>query len=863
MSVFTTQGYRYRLVAGSGSYADKVQLDLFSDEQIEVSNNITDLFDIGAVPGTFTRTIVLPGTKKNNAFFEQYYDISVEDPDIFATNQKVEAYIDFDGIYLANGYIQLQKVSVYENKFIDSYEVNLFGIVSNFTTDAKRLFLTDLSNLSIYNHTSSVAEISASWQGDLFSGSIRYALTDSGTGIYFTINQDFLGIDENEGSLCVQQFKPAIKLKTVWDAVFEVLGYTYTSSFFDQPMFDELYMLLNNNLKYPVYPDQNLEYYGQFKVGTLTGSYTNYTLPANTYVGLPFNSLEFDYDGVATLGNPITITQPKQSTYNARLNLRFNVSQSGGAGSGIPAFYLEYRNGNTNAVINTQVLANINRFLDNQRALTSTTVTRDYELETDIRIPSLPENIPVKIYIQQSPQYVNNFTVKLNPTTLNAGCSLEFRQMNQAADYRILDVPFNMPYGTSGISLLDFIRGVQKKFNLVLYEDKSTPRQFKVETFNTWYKQGEYKDFNKYVNLNDKVDFIPASSLAVNVLNFTDTLDTDYVSTLWQRTFNRTYGQSILIDTGSYFSQGEFKVQTTFAEGQLGLIPGSLSTGSYNLETNCTTYRFFYTDFAPPYISSYVNYEACDGTIVSQSLGGSTGNNVYNETVCVKTGKYQVGPGIIVFTEGACQAVTPGIASGSEFPIYIPYYVSDDPDSPSARVLPRLMFWNGLLNTTPYWVSGYSGIIAATPDFNNDFNNDFGPTISSYTISNYRFNQYPYFDVYSVVSGSILPSEGSYSILFNNETPNLGSAPSSSLVDTYWNKYLNLLYNPRTRLVNASAVIPLADYFSMELNDIVQFRSNYYHLRAINDYNLTTGECSIQLLGPVIKDAVSNIVFRQ
>ena len=184
MSVFTTQGYKFRLVAGSGSFADRTQLDLFADEEIKVSNNITDLFDIGAVPGTFTRTITLPGTKTNNSFFEQYYDISVYEPDVFSTNQKVEAYLDFDGIYLVTGYLQLSKVSVYENKFVDSYEVNIFGIVSNFSTDAQTYFLTDLDNLSIYNHTSSLANISASWQGNLFSGSIRYALTDSGTGIY-------------------------------------------------------------------------------------------------------------------------------------------------------------------------------------------------------------------------------------------------------------------------------------------------------------------------------------------------------------------------------------------------------------------------------------------------------------------------------------------------------------------------------------------------------------------------------------------------------------------------------------------------------------------------------------------------------
>ena len=37
----------------------------------------------------------------------------------------------------------------------------------------------------------------------------------------------------------------------------------------------------------------------------------------------------------------------------------------------------------------------------------------------------------------------------------------------------------------------------------------------------------------------------------------------------------------------------------------------------------------------------------------------------------------------------------------------------------------------------------------------------------------------------------------------------------------------------------------------MELNDIVNFKGNYYHLRAINDYSLKTGECNIQLLGPI------------
>ena len=851
MSVFTTQGYKFRLVAGSGSYADRTQLDLFADEEIKVSNNVTDLFDIGAVPGTFTRTITLPGTKKNNKFFEQYYDISVVEPDIFNTNQKVEAYIDFDGIYLVNGYLQLTKVSVYENKFVDSYEVNLFGIVSNFSVDANRLFLTDLDNLSIYNHTSSLSNISASWQGDLFSGSIRYALTDSGTGIYYALTKDFLGIDDNEGALNVQNFKPAIKVKTVWDGVFDKLGFTYTSSFFEQDLFDNMYMILNNNLKYPVYPNVNLETLGQFKVNNNSSSFQDLVLTSNNYIGFPANSLEYDYSGVVTLGSPLTVTIPKDSKLNARLNLVFSVSASTSpAGSGIPAFYLEYVNGNDASVINTQVLANINTYLGTLQAARANTVTETFELPLDFQIPELPANVPVQIYIKQIAQGVNNFTVRLNPSSARVGTSLQVMSLNQGADDEILNVPFNMPYGTSGIKLIDFVRGIQKKFNLVMYEDKTVPNQFKVETFNTWYKEGEYKNFNQYIDLNEKVEFIPASTLAVNKLNFTDTQDNDYVSTLWQRTYNRTFGQAILIDTGSYFSQGEFKVQNTMAAGPLGLVPGSVFTGSYASSIVCISYNISNEDSRR---SWNVNYTSCDGVATSTIIGPSETIRICSQTAPIpQSFRY-----LVITNEGDCTPA-PSVGTDSQFPVYIPYYIASNAIDP-ARVLPRLFFWNGLLPATPYWIQGYVGSGTAS-DFNADFNDDFGPQ-SSVTVIPYRYYQYPYFDNYSVVSGSSLPSTGSYSLLYNNETPSLGAAPTGSLITTYWDTYLNLLYNPKTRLVNAAAVIPLADYFDMELNDVVQFRSNYYHLRAINDYNLTTGVCTVQLLGPVIRDAVSSVVF--
>lgn len=163
-------------------------------------------------------------------------------------------------------------------------------------------------------------------------------------------------------------------------------------------------------------------------------------------------------------------------------------------------------------------------------------------------------------------------------------------------------------------------------------------------------------------------------------------------------------------------------------------------------------------------------------------------------------------------------------------PIYIPTYISDANYSP-ARVQPRLLYYNQQVPCEPFYV------------------NDGGVA--------YQSTAFPYFDNYLAPPGQQFPTTGSKSLLFFNEQPVYGTAPTASLYSEYWSPYVNLLYNPRTRLLNMSAVIPLADYFQMELNDIVQFRGNDYHLRAINDYNLSTGECNIQLLGPILEGSLN------
>jgi hypothetical protein len=527
----------------------------------------------------------LPGTKKNNAFFEHVYDISVFNPDTFATNIKVPAYLDFGGLYLSQGYLQLNKVNLYANKFIDSYEVTIFGAVSSFAREINRSFLTDLDSLSVYNHTSSYTNISASWAGQLFSGSIRYPFADYGQG--WTYSQgNANGIDDavngGGGQLSVEDFKPAIKVKTVWDAIFEEAGYTYTGSFWNEAWTDEMYLFCNRQLRYPVYPNVDLETLGLARISPVSASgQTDLNIPQGTNTNLPWYNVEKDPSNIIGTNSSYTINLDHSSSLECTLNLSITLSGSIGG----PNISFIMRDTGSLAVASSGTLISMNQFFNentfNMFAEGTLAQNRTFDLTEKFSTAIVgPGTYYFGLeWIDQFSAPYNNFTFILDKGG-KPKSYLEVNKLRQGADGRVLDIPLNMPYGTRGIKQIDFITSIQKKFNLVIYPSKTVANQFIVETFNNWYNTGRRWDFNKYVNLNDKIEVIPANNLAVNELNFGDTLDNDYISQQFSKGANREFGKSYYVDQENFFSQGKFEVKTSVASSPLLYLTGTGLSGS-------------------------------------------------------------------------------------------------------------------------------------------------------------------------------------------------------------------------------------------------------------------------------------------
>jgi len=480
MGIISTQGFTFRLMAGDPA----VQLDLFAEEDYLISNNATGLFDIGELPSDFTRQISLPGTKVNNAFFEHVYDISIDSPFLFATNIKVPAYFDFDSVYVSQGYIQLNKVNLLANKFIESYEVTIYGNLSSFARDVNTKYLYQLDSLTQFNHTSSFENISSSWSGQLFSGSIVYPLAEYGQQIFYTPTNEQFGIDDVNGALCVEDFKPAIRVKEVWDAIFEEAGYTYTSSFWEQAWLEDVYMILNNprnSLKYALYDDIDLDTYGLCKIAPISGSgSTNLNLPRNVITPLPWNNIQFNPSNV--LSSSLDYTIDFSSRLRGEINLNFQMTSTG-TGSAAPQFTLVFYSSSVSLI--EIPLTNINNYmLDIQTYNGTQTRTQKFELRTEFNqelfgvYTALPANTPIRFSLLQQAYDANtNYTITLDPDSTSKSY-LSITKVNQGADDRVFDIPSNMPYGTNGIKQVDFILGLQKKFNLVIYPDKTTQNRF-------------------------------------------------------------------------------------------------------------------------------------------------------------------------------------------------------------------------------------------------------------------------------------------------------------------------------------------------------------------------------------------------
>jgi hypothetical protein len=90
-------------------------LDLYSSVPIKINRSFAELQDIAKRNSDYSIGIQIPGSKKNNKFFEDFYNVDMQSLYFVSTNKVLCEVLINDESYFS-GYMRLNKVSVLESK---------------------------------------------------------------------------------------------------------------------------------------------------------------------------------------------------------------------------------------------------------------------------------------------------------------------------------------------------------------------------------------------------------------------------------------------------------------------------------------------------------------------------------------------------------------------------------------------------------------------------------------------------------------------------------------------------------------------------------------------------------------------------
>ena len=268
-------------------YIGSEKIDTFNDEDVNITLSIQNVKDISRLFTDFTQNFQVPASRQNNDVFKHYYNADISGG--FDASLRQDATIFVDKELFREGSIELMSVDMVNGK-PSAYELVFFSAGVNL----KDLFgedeLTDL-DLSAYDHAYDGAVIRGAMEGTtpLHSGNVIYPLIspvndwfyDSASSTHDDNDIAYHTTNDDHG-LHYYDLKPAIRISKLIDAIESKYSITFTSTFFTDRKFTDLFLWAHRREGY-MFKDQENGFTAQ-KVNftSATGSGFDTTLDVAT-----------------------------------------------------------------------------------------------------------------------------------------------------------------------------------------------------------------------------------------------------------------------------------------------------------------------------------------------------------------------------------------------------------------------------------------------------------------------------------------------------------------------------------------------------------------------------------------------------
>jgi hypothetical protein len=518
-------------------FLENNELDLTQGLSREITYAIDDLQNLDSKATSFSKTIVIPGTTRNNALLGNIFEFNNSNftsstaPNVnynFDASRSAACRIEVNGLQIVKGIFRLTKILYIGNTV--EYECAVFGELGGFISALGNKRLEDL-DFSQYNHDYSITNITTSW---------NFAQAGSG---YVYPHIDYGGYSSNKKNWQLGTFRPAFFLREYLQKIFANSGYTFEFPLMETTRFKSLIIPHNQKRLLRSATDfvnataveRNLLFHdGSDPLinppvdkspipvsGTVTANFTNFG-----------GSGEFLYTGATSLTVRIRMTISGQAT--------------GDAGS---PYFIGIKLG---AVTDTYGTA---QFLSFQTVLTGDAYSFDFDFTTTINTGD-----SIKLYACTDAPVMGSAIFNLTSTVSYFNIS--------ALSATLVEAQLNDPLTVNdiiprNIFQKDLFTSVLKLFNLYVTEDKFVEKKLIIKPYVDFY-DGTIEDWTDKMDRDKEISIMPMSEVNARYYNFKFKDDSDFFNEQYRKRYNEGYGNRIF-DNGLEFAKDTETVEVIFS----------------------------------------------------------------------------------------------------------------------------------------------------------------------------------------------------------------------------------------------------------------------------------------------------------
>lgn len=554
-------------------YIEGQRLELFNDEQIQVTSTQQNVADISKTYTDFSQSFTVPASPYNNAILQHFYQSDVDST--IDHNIRRSAFIEIDLTFFRRGKIQIDKAQL-KNGQAESYSLSFYGDGKTLLDYFGEDLLSDLDYTPL-NHLYNGTEVKNRVTNSTNTYHVKYPLISSKriwtwTGqTPTTITPSWLtipttstnDIHNTNGHIDYTELFPAVRVSKIFGQIAAKYGVTFNGNFLADDRFTKLFLWYKNRNEF--------NFYSEAQPVDFTSLSTSGNEASNAF-NLTNNTIRVQFQ--PNLTNALHTIKIDVNSISATTGAIVDVYQNGNLYQSIP---FSTAGALPNILIwNTSGLDDLYEF----RVRTHTAVTVNFDVTYNI----------------------TEFVV-LPIATCNATCSNNVMIVNT-------DLASMSPV----MKVSEFFSGILKLFNMTCYGN--TVNNFQIEPLDDWYSAGAIVDISQYTDV-DTIDVDKMKLYKKITMKYQDS--ESFLNKQFSQLFMREYGNT----TYQYSYDGdEFTLDVPFENLLQTKFTGTNLQVGYSLNN----------EFAPYVPKPILLYQYDNKDVDFHFNNGTTTSNITNYT---------------------------------------------------------------------------------------------------------------------------------------------------------------------------------------------------------------------------------------